>query len=170
MSGSARIVVIGNGMVGHRFIELVSGGARKAEFQLTTFCEEPRLAYDRVNLSAYFAGKSAADLALARVEHYREAGVDVHVGDQAVAIDRARKTVTSAAGRTVAYDKLVLATGSYPFVPPIQGRKSRGCFVYRTLEDLDAIRDAAANARVGVVIGGGLLGLEAANALVHLGL
>jgi len=170
MSGSTRIVVIGNGMVGHRFIELASGGARGADFQITTFCEEPRLAYDRVNLTAYFSGKSAAELALARIEQYRDAGVIAHVGDKAVAIDRAAKTVTSAQGRTVAYDKLVLATGSYPFVPPIQGRKSRGCFVYRTIEDLDAIRDAAAHACVGVVIGGGLLGLEAANALVRLGL
>ncbi|MGZ3442462.1 MAG: nitrite reductase large subunit NirB, partial [Polyangia bacterium] len=114
--------------------------------------------------------KSAADLALARIEEYQRAGVVVHVGDKAVAIDRAAKTVTSAGGRTVAYDKLVLATGSYPFVPPIPGRTSRGSFVYRTIEDLDAIRDAAADARVGVVIGGGLLGLEAANALVNLGL
>ena len=160
------VVVIGNGMVGHRFLELMSGGGRA----LTTFCEEPRLAYDRVNLSAYFAGKSADDLALARLEQYRDAGVTVHVGDQAIAIDRAAKVVRSAAGRAVAYDKLVLATGSYPFVPPIPGRDARGCFVYRTLEDLDAIRAAAATAKTGVVIGGGLLGLEAANALRHLGL
>ena len=134
-----RVVVIGNGMVGHRFVELAKS------CDVTTFCEEPRLAYDRVNLSSYFAGKSAAELALARVEEYRRAGVVVHVGDKAVAIDRAGKTVTSQAGLTVAYDKLVLATGSYPFVPPIRGSESRGCFVYRTIEDLDAIRDAAAH-------------------------
>ncbi|HEX8952440.1 MAG TPA: nitrite reductase large subunit NirB, partial [Polyangia bacterium] len=172
MSGCASVIVIGNGMVGHRFVELMSerdGGDRGAH-ALTTFCEEPRLAYDRVNLSAYFAGKGADELALARLDRYRDAGVTVHVGDKAVAIDRAARTVRSQAGRTVAYDKLVLATGSYPFVPPIRGNRSRGCFVYRTLEDLDAIRDSAAHARVGVVIGGGLLGLEAANALLHLGL
>ncbi|HEX6839459.1 MAG TPA: nitrite reductase large subunit NirB, partial [Polyangia bacterium] len=160
------VVVIGNGMVGHRFVELMSGSGHA----LTTFCEEPRLAYDRVNLSAYFAGKSADDLALARIEQYRDAGVTVHVGDKAVAIDRAAKIVRSAAGRAVAYDRLILATGSYPFVPPIPGRDARGCFVYRTIEDLEAIRAHAAHARIGVVVGGGLLGLEAANALEHLGL
>ena len=163
-------------MVGHRFVELLSsatGGGEAAGgggFEITTFCEEPRLAYDRVNLSGYFDGKSAEDLALARLEQYRAAGVTVHVGDKAVAIDRAAKLVVSAAGRAVAYDRLVLATGSYPFVPPIPGARGAGCFVYRTLEDLDAIRAAAEGARVGVVIGGGLLGLEAANALEHLGL
>src|SRR6185312_14928918 len=175
MVGRTRVVVVGNGMVGHRFVELLSsatGGeaAGGGGFEITTFCEEPRLAYDRVNLSGYFDGKSAEDLALARLEQYRAAGVTVHVGDKAVAIDRAAKLVVSAAGRAVGYDRLVLATGSYPFVPPIPGARGAGCFVYRTLEDLDAIRAAAEGARVGVVIGGGLLGLEAANALEHLGL
>src|SRR5690242_21224678 len=114
-----RVVVVGNGMVGHRFLEVLK--ERDATIELTTFCEEPRLAYDRVNLSAYFAGKSAADLALGRIEGYRNAGIEVHVGDKAIAIDRAAKIVTSQSGRSVAYDKLVLATGSYPFVPPIRG-------------------------------------------------
>jgi nitrite reductase (NADH) large subunit len=169
MGDRRRVVVIGNGMVGHRFVELASGDGGGGH-EITTFCEEPRLAYDRVGLSSYFAGKSADDLALGRIEAYRDAGVTVHVGERAVAIDRGARIVTSQAGRAVAYDKLVLATGSVPFVPPIRGNRSRGCFVYRTLEDLDAIRAAAANARVGVVIGGGLLGLEAANALVNLGM
>ncbi len=168
MREKRRLVVVGNGMVGHRFLELMIGD-RAGEWSITTFCEEPRLAYDRVNLSAFFKDKSADELSLVRPAQYEEAGVVVHRGDRAVAIDRTARTVTSAQGRTVPYDKLVLATGSYPFVPPIPGGKSIGCFVYRTLEDLEAIRAHSTGARVGVVVGGGLLGLEAANALVHLG-
>src|SRR5690606_1036463 len=80
------------------------------------------------------------------------------------------RQVTTTSGRVFAYDKLVLATGSFPFVPPIPGRDRRHCFVYRTIDDLVAIREAARHARSGAVIGGGLLGLEAAKALIDLGL
>jgi nitrite reductase (NADH) large subunit len=170
MAPRNRLVVIGNGMVGHRFIDLMIEGGHHRAWEIVTFAEEPRLAYDRVNLSAFFDGKSAADLSLVAPGRYDEAGVIVHAPDRALAIDRARKTVSAASGRSVDYDKLVLATGSYPFVPPIPGKSSAGCFVYRTIEDLEAIRDWATQARVGVVIGGGLLGLEAANALKHLNL
>jgi nitrite reductase (NADH) large subunit len=159
-----RLVVIGNGMVGHRFLTRVQGRG----LSVTTFCEEPRPAYDRVNLTAFFSGKSAEDLSLLAPGDYD--GMELHFGDKAVAIDRNAKAVTSARGKTIPYDKLVLATGSSPFVPPIPGRDSPGCFVYRTLDDLEAIRERAKNARVGAVIGGGLLGLEAANALKQLGL
>src|SRR4051812_50014545 len=114
-----RVVVIGNGMVGHRFVEL----AKSCE--LTTFCEEPRLAYDRVNLSSYFAGKSAGDLALARVGEYRRAGVVVHLGDKAVAIDRVAKTVTSEAGPAVPLAKPELATGCPPVRAPTPGSLPR---------------------------------------------
>jgi nitrite reductase (NADH) large subunit len=165
-----RLVVVGNGMVGHRFLDHMIERGLHRDWTLTTFCEEPRLAYDRVNLSSFFDGKSADDLALARAERYHDAGIVVHTGDKAIAVDRQRKVVACAHGGSVAYDKLVLATGSYPFVPPVPGRDARGCFVYRTLEDLEAIRAWSARARSGVVIGGGLLGLEAANALKHLGL
>jgi len=164
------LVVIGNGMVGHKFLELLLEHPRRDDWNVVTFCEEPRLAYDRVNLSTFFAGKTASDLSLVDPDAYREAGIVVHVGDRAVSIDRERKTVTSALGKTVPYDKVILATGSSPLVPPIPGREARGCFVYRTIEDLEAIRSYAAGARSGVVIGGGLLGLEAANALNHMGL
>jgi nitrite reductase (NADH) large subunit len=170
MTDRRRIVVIGNGMVGHRFLELMIEGDHHQRVEITTFCEEPRLAYDRVNLSSFFDGKQAQDLSLARPGQYEAAGIVVHTGDEATAIDRAAKTVTSARGRTIAYDQLVLATGSYPFVPPIAGNRSPGCFVYRTIEDLEAIAAWASHARAGVVIGGGLLGLEAANALKHLSL
>jgi nitrite reductase (NADH) large subunit len=170
MTARRELVVIGNGLVGHKLIELLLEGGHQGEWHLTTFCEEPRLAYDRVNLSSFFNGKTAADLSLVEPGFYEEHGVSVYLGDQAVSIDRAAKTVASARGRTVRYDKLVLATGSSPLVPPIAGREAQGCFVYRTIEDLEAIRACAGGAKVGVVIGGGLLGLEAANALNHMGL
>ena len=164
------LVVVGNGMVGHKFLELLLEDPRRDGWNVVTFCEEPRLAYDRVNLSSFFDGKAAEDLALADPAAYQDAGVTVLMGDRAVAIDRQRKLVTSAKGGTVHYDALVLATGSTPLVPPIPGRDAEGCFVYRTIEDLERIAAWAARARTGVVIGGGLLGLEAANALTHMGL
>jgi nitrite reductase (NADH) large subunit len=170
MTGRRELVIIGNGLVGHKLIELLLEGGHQGEWRITTFCEEPRLAYDRVNLSSFFNGKTAADLSLVEPGFYEENEVSVHLGDKAVSIDRAAKTVASARGRTVHYDKLVLATGSSPLVPPIAGREAQGCFVYRTIEDLEAIRACAASAKAGVVVGGGLLGLEAANALNHMGL
>ncbi|MGE5047401.1 MAG: FAD-dependent oxidoreductase, partial [Deltaproteobacteria bacterium] len=164
------LVVIGNGMVGHRFLEAMLESEGRDAWNIVTFCEESRLAYDRVNLTSFFSGKTAADLSLADPALYEEAGVTVLVGDRAIAIDRERKLVTSANGAAVHYDKLVLATGSSPLVPEIPGRDAEGCFVYRTIEDLERIRAWAATARSGVVIGGGLLGLEAANALNQMGL
>jgi NAD(P)H-nitrite reductase large subunit len=151
------LVVIGNGMVGHRFLELLLQSGKQDAWNIVTFCEEPRLAYDRVNLSGFFAGKTAGDLSLVTPRLYEEAGITVHVGDRAASIDRARKMVISARGVTVQYHKLVLATGSSPLVPPVAGAKTPGCFVYRTVEDLEAIRAWAAKSRTGVVIGGGLL-------------
>ncbi len=157
-------------MVGHRFVEklIENGGAQ--ERSITVLGEEPRLAYDRVNLSKFFDGKSAADLAIADPAAYAEAGIEVVLGDRAVEIDREHKIVRAASGREFAYDKLVLATGSYPFVPQVLGREATGCFVYRTIEDLEAIAAFAADVGTGAVVGGGLLGLEAANALKNLGL
>ncbi|MGK2914672.1 MAG: nitrite reductase large subunit NirB, partial [Porticoccaceae bacterium] len=165
-----KLVVIGNGMVGHKFVQAVIGGAAGPGFDIVTFCEEPRVAYDRVHLTEFFSGRSAEELSLVEPGFYDQHGVRVLLGDKAVAIDRVAKTVTASSGEVVAYDKLVLATGSYPFVPPIPGNDRANCFVYRTIEDLEAIRAAGSTASVGVVIGGGLLGLEAAKALKDLGL
>ncbi len=156
-------------MVGHKLVESLTGGG-PGVFDVTVVGEEPRLAYDRVNLSKYFDGKSAADLALAEPGSYERAGIAVTLSDRVTSIDRAARRVLTAQGRVLPYDKLVLATGSSPFVPPLPGKDAPGCFVYRTLDDLDAIRAWAASAGVGVVVGGGLLGLEAANALKNLGL
>lgn len=170
MSAKPTVVVVGNGMVGHHFLETLIETGATDRYRLVTFCEEPRLAYDRVHLSEYFAGSTAEDLALTQPAYYAEHGVEVQLNDRVTAIDPARRIVTAASGVHLGYDKLVLATGSYPFVPPIEGNDRQGCLVYRTLEDLEAIKAAATGARVGVVVGGGLLGLECANALRQLGL
>ncbi|QJY44894.1 nitrite reductase large subunit NirB [Pseudonocardia broussonetiae] len=168
------LVVIGNGMVGHRLVQALCDRDRSGEWRITVLGEEARPAYDRVALSSYVDGASAEDLTLAELTD----AVDLHLGDPVVTIDRDDRRVTTASGRVLPYDALVLATGSVPFVPPVPGRDLPGCFVYRTLDDLDAIKAAAAAAvarpgpgrRSAVVVGGGLLGLEAARALRSLGL
>src|SRR6185503_7334023 len=162
-----KIVVIGNGMVGQRFLEQL---AARGEFDITVFCEEPRPAYDRVQLTSFFSGKSAADLSLAKKEFFAAAGVTLRLNDQVLSVDAERKLVRSARYKEVPYDKLVFATGSTPFVPALPGRDRRDCFVYRTIEDLEAITATALRSGVGTVLGGGLLGLEAAKALQDLGL
>jgi len=164
-----RLVIVGNGMVGHHCVEqLVERGAL-ARFEVRVFGEERQRAYDRVHLSEYFAGSDAETLAMCPSDFYTGHGVHLHLGEAVVDIDRERCEVVTAEGR-YGYDQLILATGSYPFVPPIEGSSGTARLVYRTLDDLDAIRAAAADARRGVVVGGGLLGLEAANALKSLGL
>ena len=165
-----KIVVVGNGMVGHKLLEqLVAQTA--AAVEVTVLCEEPRPAYDRVHLSEFFAGKSADELSLVTPGFFEEHGnLLLKLNAKAVQIDRAARTVTTSAGETLAYDKLVLATGSYPFVPPLPGKDRPACLVYRTIEDLEAIAAAGRESKVGVVVGGGLLGLEAAKALKDMNL
>ncbi|HEX9397951.1 MAG TPA: nitrite reductase large subunit NirB [Burkholderiales bacterium] len=163
-----RVAVIGNGMVGQRFLEQLV--ARNRDCEITVFCEEPRPAYDRVQLTSFFAGKTAADLSLVKREFFKNSKITLRLNDSVLAVDPVRKVVRSARYREVPYDKLVFATGSSPFVPPVDGRDRRDCFVYRTIEDLEFISVIAARSTVGTVIGGGLLGLEAAKALKDLGL
>src|SRR5258706_7494299 len=172
MTERLKVVVIGNGMVGQRFLEqLVARGREKAvDFDITTFCEEPRPAYDRVQLTSYFSGKSAADLSLVTRSFFKDAEMTLRLNDGVLAVDPVRKVVRSARYKEVSYDKLVFATGSYPFVPAVAGKDRRDCFVYRTIEDLEAITATALRSKVGTVLGGGLLGLEAAKALQDLGL
>ncbi|HEY9271828.1 FAD-dependent oxidoreductase, partial [Achromobacter sp.] len=154
------LVVIGNGMVGHHCVEqLVARGALE-RYRIHVFCEESRRAYDRVHLSEYLNGRDAESMALGEASLYAQEGVSLHLGVPVLEIDRRRREIVTASGRS-AYDKLILATGSYPFVPPIVGAEGASRLVYRTLDDLDLIREAAHGARRGVVVGGGLLGLEA---------
>lgn len=167
---STRLVIIGNGMTGHRLIEELVVKAVPGQFAITVFCEEPRVAYDRVHLSAYFSHHNAEALSLVAENFYQQHQIEILIGERVISIDRKKKVVHSAAGREVHYDKLVLATGSYPWVPPVSGADSANCFVYRTIEDLDAIEARAKLSQRGVVIGGGLLGLEAAGALKNLGI
>ncbi|MFB9134064.1 nitrite reductase large subunit NirB [Vibrio olivae] len=167
--GKLKLVVIGNGMVGHRFLEDLVEKADVSQFEVTVFCEEPRVAYDRVHLSSYFSHHTADELSLVKEGFFDKHGIQVLVGERAININRDNKTVYSSSGREIGYDKLVLATGSYPFVPPIKGNENKDCFVYRTIEDLKAIEACAKHSKSGVVVGGGLLGLEAAGALKALG-
>ncbi|NMP32450.1 nitrite reductase large subunit [Thalassotalea sp. M1531] len=171
LNTAQKIVVVGNGMVGHHFVEQVANLRESATAaEITVLSAENRLAYDRVHLSEFFGGKTAQDLALTDEATYSDWQVDFRTNAKVSKIDRVNKLVITETGETFSYDKLVLATGSYPFVPPIPGGDQPHCLVYRTIEDLEAIQRTAESSKVGVVIGGGLLGLEAANALKQLGL
>src|SRR4029077_3933726 len=145
-------------------------GKKGEDCEITVFCEEPRPAYDRVQLTSFFSGKSAKDLNVVPDKFFQDNHVTLRLNDSVLAVDPVRKVVRSARYKEVPYDKLVFATGSSPFVPPVAGRDRRDCFVYRTIEDLEVIAAKAARAKTGTVIGGGLLGLEAAKALQDLGL
>ncbi|MBE0494333.1 MAG: nitrite reductase large subunit [Thiomicrospira sp.] len=170
MKTKVNLVVIGNGMVGHAFLEKLVKSANFNDFNVVVFGEEKRVAYDRVYLSAYFSGKTAQDLCLVADGFYEQHGIDIRLNQKVTAIDNQAKTVTTQPGLVQSYDVLVMATGSYPFLPPIAGNDREACLVYRTIEDLEAIDAAAKTSQSGVVIGGGLLGLEAAKALKDLGL
>ncbi|MGJ7488139.1 nitrite reductase large subunit NirB [Variovorax sp. LT2P21] len=164
-----KIIVVGHGMVGHKFLEeLEQQGLSHAE--VTVLCEEPRAAYDRVHLSEFFAGKTADDLSLVAPDFFARSGFSLRLAARAAAIERRNNTVTTLDGEVLPYDKLVLATGSSPFVPPVPGRDRPHTFVYRTIDDLEGMKASGAHSKTGVVIGGGLLGLECAKALRDLGL
>lgn len=163
-----RIIVVGNGMVGYKFCEKLR--SRNSSYSLIVYGEEPRPAYDRVHLSNYFSGKTAEDLLMAPLSWYGENSIQLYTGELVISIDRVNKTITTHTGKTDHYDYLVLATGSSAFVPVLEGAGRDGVFVYRTLEDLTQIRDYGQKVKTAAVMGGGLLGLEAAKALLDLGL
>lgn len=167
-----QLVVVGNGMVGHKFVEALVQQAAPEHLQITVFGEEPRPAYDRVALSSWFAGTTVEELTLPEPGYYERHGVTLFTDEKVDRIDRDTRRIHTTSGRTLAYDTLVLATGSFPFVPPVANGDAAGTFVYRTIDDLEAIAAWASRGgvRAGAVIGGGLLGLEAANALHTLGL
>lgn len=164
------VVVIGNGMVGQRFCERLVEFDSERRYRLVTFCEEPRAAYDRVGLTSFFAHRDAEKLMLARREWYAHNGVELHLGDRASSIDCRQRIVRSERGVEIEYHYAILATGSYPFVPPVPGVDKAGVFVYRTIEDLQNIIRFSKDARRCAVIGGGLLGLESAKAAFDLNL
>ena len=164
-----KIIVIGHGMVGHNFLEsLAETGLTNGE--VTVLCEEPRPAYDRVHLSAFFSGTTAEALSLVEPGFFERTGFTLRLAARAASVDRRTNTVTTADGEVLSYDKLVLATGSNPFVPSVPGRDREHIHVYRTIEDLEAMQASGAKSKTGVVVGGGLLGLECAKALRDMGL
>lgn len=173
---SRTLVVIGHGMVAHRLVQAVRAAEDESAWQVVVLGEENRPAYDRVGLSSYVDSWDAEELSLSGAGYAADERVELRLGDPVTGIDRQARLVSTAGGHRRPYDALVLATGSKPFVPPVPGHDLPGCFVYRTIEDLDAIRAAvershAAGGRgAAMVVGGGLLGLEAAKALRDMGL
>ena len=164
----SRIIVVGNGMVGYKFCEKLRSHSHACE--IIVYGEEPRPAYDRVHLSSYFSGTSADELLMAPLSWYAANQIQLHTSELVTEISPESRTIKTHTGRTDHYDYLILATGSSPFVPAIEGVERHGVFVYRTIEDLNQIIDYAKKVRRGAVMGGGLLGLEAAKALLDLGL
>lgn len=160
-----RLVVVGNGMAGCRAVEEIL--ARDADrFAITIFGAEPRVNYNRIMLSPVLAGeKEFDDIVINTAEWYVENDITLISGDPVVSIDRDSKTVTSASGRIEAYDRLLIATGSEPFIIPVPGKDLSGVVSFRDLDDVDKMLAAASLGGNAVVIGGGLLGLEAAHGL-----
>lgn len=175
-AAAREIVVVGHGMVGHRLVEAVRARDADGSLRITVLAEEGDAAYDRVGLTSYTESWDRALLALPGNDYAGDQRVRLLLNTRVTQIDRATKSVVTAAGQRHRYDTLVLATGSYAFVPPVPGHDLPACHVYRTFDDLDAIRAGAqrtldgGHTDGGVVIGGGLLGLEAANALRQFGL
>ena len=164
------VLVVGGGMVGHKVLERAVERDLHRSHRLVLAAEERHPAYDRVHLSSLFDGATPADLALCEAGWYEEHGIELVLADAVRQLDTGARTATTISGRAIAWDSCVLATGSSAFVPPIPGSNAPGAFAYRTIDDLEAIRAWAAGCRRGAVVGGGLLGLEAANALRLLGL
>ncbi len=176
MDAPRHLVVVGGGMVAQRLVEALRDRDTAGTWRVTVLAEEPRRPYDRVALTSFFAGRTPEDLALGDASLWDDPLVTLVRGDAVTAVDRAARTVTAASGRTYGYDHLVLATGSYAWVPPMEGADLPGVFVYRTLDDVAALRGYVQGLQAerahpvrGVVLGGGLLGLEAAGALDALG-
>lgn len=167
-SSRTKVVVIGNGMVGHKFCEKLKAKDTFGLVDITVFCEENHRAYDRVHLSEYFKDKSIEHLYLSKAEWYKSENIQLYLEEPVIEIDRFKKNIISKSGRTCVYDYLVLATGSSPFVPAITGKDLLGVFMYRTVDDLEMILARAYKSRKAAVIGGGLLGLEAAKAMLDL--
>ena len=169
-SARQRLVVAGNGMASVRVLEELLRTAPE-RYDITVFGAEPHGNYNRILLSPLLAGdKSLNDIVTHTHEWYAERGIALHTGDPVIAIDRARRVVTTRGGRNAGYDRLLLATGSRPFVLPVPGRELPGVVSFRDIADVDTMLEACRRHRRAIVIGGGLLGLEAAHALKRRGM
>lgn len=171
-----KLVVIGNGMAGARTVEEILSRGGGDQFDITMFGDEPYGNYNRILLSNVLNGtQDVSDIFLNPLEWYRENNVTLHAPARVTRIDRAAKEICSDDGQTTFYDKLIIATGSRPFVPPMEGLNSltgdpkHGVFVFRTIDDCHKIAGYATKCRRAAVIGGGLLGLEAARGLLNFG-
>jgi len=166
MNYQEHLVVIGNGMVGAKVVEEILARDRK-KFRITMFGDEPYGNYNRILLSNVLNGsQSSKEIFINPLEWYDRSGVALHAGVRVERIDRERQVVVATDGTETPYDRLILATGSRPFVPPMAGAEKEGVFLFRTIDDCDAIAEYAAKCSRAVVIGGGLLGLEAARGLL----
>jgi nitrite reductase (NADH) large subunit len=166
MNHRENLVVIGNGMVGAKTVEEILARDR-SRFRITMFGEEPYGNYNRILLSNVLNGaQDEKEIFINTLSWYERNDILLRAGVKAIAIDRERKTVRGEDGSEDPYDKLILATGSRPFVPPMEGADREGVFLFRTIDDCRRIASYAENCRRAVVIGGGLLGLEAARGLL----
>lgn len=164
-----KLVVIGNGMVSHKFAEKLVEYGGTEKYEITILGEEPRRAYDRVHLSDFISKRSAEDLYLCSTDYYAKNRIRLLLSEPATFVDMAQRIVHTSSGKQLPFDELVFATGSSPFVPNFEGVDKKGVFVYRTIEDLERILEYGVGIKKAAVLGGGLLGLEAAKALVDLG-
>ena len=165
-----KLVVIGNGMAGCRAVEEILG-RDAGRFAITIFGAEPRVNYNRIMLSPVLAGeKTFEEIVINGPEWYADNGIDLVSGDPVTAIDRARQVIVTAGGQEESYDRLLIATGSDPFIIPVPGHDLPGVVTFRDLDDVEKMLAAAAGGGSAVVIGGGLLGLEAAHGLALRGM
>jgi NAD(P)H-dependent nitrite reductase large subunit/NAD(P)H-dependent nitrite reductase small subunit len=167
--GQRKLVVVGNGMAGMRTVEELL--QLTGSYDITVIGEEPHGNYNRILLSPVLSGeKKADDIMINAVDWYAEKGIQLHVGDAAVKVDRTRRIVITASGKEFSYDRLLLATGSNPIILPVPGKDLPGVVTFRDLADVDAMLAASRQYKHAVVIGGGLLGLEAAYGLKRRGM
>jgi nitrite reductase (NADH) large subunit len=170
MKTKKKLVLVGNGMTSVKFCQKMVEAKLQDALEVTVIGEEKYLGYDRVHLTDYYTGTSVETLTLASSEWYQQNNIEIVTGNLVTEIDKEKKQIKTQHGIIYNYDILVLATGSSAYVPPIPGVDKTGVFVYRTFEDLDAIKSYVKKAKKGVVIGGGLLGLEAAKAIMDDGI
>ena len=163
------LVVVGNGMAGMACVDEIL--KRKPYFRITVFSEEPYYNYNRILLSSVLAGeKKIEDIYINTEEWYKKNNITLHLGTKITDVDAQNKIVETDKGTSFGYDRLLFATGSNPFIPPIDGVRKKGVYVFRNMSDTYSILEHCKSAKNAVVIGGGLLGLEAARGLLNQGL